>query len=182
MLLQNTYQSFIRNGANLAPEQKERFRELSAELSVLTLKCSQNKLKETNQYELMLTPEQTDGLPASALVAYAQAAKDKNREGYLVTLHAPSFIPFMKYSTHRELRRQLYLAYNTICTHDNEFNNLEIVQKLVNLRLERAQLLGYDTAADYVLTRRMAENSANVYKLLNELLEAYTPTDRKSVV
>ena len=176
MLLQNTYHSFIRNGANLSPDQKERFRELSAKLSVLTLKFSQNKLKETNQYELMLTAEQTDGLPDSALEAYAQAAKDKNREGYLVTLHAPSFVPFMKYSAHRELRQQLYMAYNTICTHDNEFNNLGIVQKLVNLRLERAQLLGYDTAADYVLTRRMAENSANVYKLLNELLEAYMPT------
>ena len=176
MLLQNTYHSFIRNGANLSPDQKERFRELSAKLSVLTLKFSQNKLKETNQYELMLTAEQTDGLPDSALEAYAQAAKDKNREGYLVTLHAPSFVPFMKYSAHRELRQQLYMAYNTICTHNNEFNNLGIVQKLVNLRLERAQLLGYDTAADYVLTRRMAENSANVYKLLNELLEAYMPT------
>ena len=176
MLLQNTYHSFIRNGANLSPDQKERFRELSAELSVLALKFSQNKLKETNQYELMLTAEQTDGLPDSALEAYAQAAKDKNREGYLVTLHAPSFVPFMKYSAHRELRQQLYMAYNTICTHNNEFNNLGIVQKLVNLRLERAQLLGYDTAADYVLTRRMAENSANVYKLLNELLEAYMPT------
>ena len=163
MLLQNTYHSFIRNGANLAPEQKERFRELSAELSVLTLKFSQNKLKETNQYELPLTPEQTDGLPDSALEAYAQAAKDKNKDGYIVTLHAPSFVPFMKYSTHRDLRQQLYMAYNTICTHDNEFNNLEIVQKLVNLRQERAQLLGYDTAADYVLCRRMAENSSNVY-------------------
>ena len=181
MLLQNTYHSFIRNGANLALEQKERFRELSAELSVLTLKFSQNKLKETNQYELPLTPEQTDGLPDSALEAYAQAAKDKNKDGYIVTLHAPSFVPFMKYSTHRDLRQQLYMAYNTICTHDNEFNNLEIVQKLVNLRLERAQLLGYDTAADYVLCRRMAENSANVYKLLNELLEAYTPTAHKEV-
>ena len=175
MLLQNTYDSFIRNGANLAPEQKERFRELSAELSVLTLKFSQNKLKETNQYELLLTQEQTDGLPDSALETYAQAAKDKNKEGYIVTLHAPSYVPFMKYSTHRELRRQLYMAYNTLCSHDNEFNNLEIVQKLVNLRMERAQLLGFETAADYVLCRRMAENSANVYKLLNELLEAYTP-------
>ena len=181
MLLQNTYNGFIRSGANLAPEQKERFRQLSAELSVLTLKFSQNNLKETNRYELLLTPEQTDGLPQSALDAYAQAAKDKNKDGYLVTLHAPSFVPFMKYSTHRALRQQLYMAYNTQCTHDDEFNNLEIVQKLVNLRLERAQLLGFDTVADYVLSRRMAENSANVYKLLNELLEAYTPTAHQEV-
>ena len=181
MLLQNTYNGFIRSGANLAPDQKERFRQISAELSVLTLKFSQNNLKETNRYELLLTPEQTDGLPQSALDAYAQAAKEKNQEVYLVTLHAPSFVPFMKYSTHRALRQQLYMAYNTQCTHDNEFNNLEIVQKLVNLRLERAQLLGFETVADYVLSRRMAENSANVYKLLNELLEAYTPTAHQEV-
>ena len=181
MLLQNTYNGFIRSGANLAPEQKERFRQLSAELSVLTLKFSQNNLKETNRYELLLTPEQTDGLPQSALDAYAQAAKDKNKDGYLVTLHAPSFVPFMKYSTHRALRQQLYMAYNTQCTHDDEFNNLEIVQKLVNLRLDRAQLLGFDTVADYVLSRRMAVNSTNVYKLLNELLEAYTPTAHQEV-
>ena len=181
MLLQNTYNGFIRSGANLAPEQKERFRQLSAELSVLTLKFSQNNLKETNRYELLLTPEQTDGLPQSALDAYAQAAKDKNKDGYIVTLHAPSFVPFMKYSTHRALRQQLYMAYNTQCTHEDEFNNLEIVQKLVNLRLERAQLLGFDTVADYVLSRRMAENSTNVYKLLNELLEAYTPTAHQEV-
>lgn len=181
MLLQNTYNSFIRNGANLAPEQKERFRQLSAELSVLTLKFSQNNLKETNRYELILTPEQTDGLPASALDTYAQAAKEKEKEGYLVTLHAPSFVPFMKYSTNRALRQQLYMAYNTQCTHDDEYNNLEIVQKLVNLRLERAQLLDFDTVADYVLSRRMAENSANVYKLLNELLDAYAPTAHQEV-
>ena len=181
MLLQNTYNSFIRNGANLTSEQKERFRQLSAELSVLTLKFSQNNLKETNRYELLLTPEQTDGLPTSALDAYAQAAKDKNQEGYLVTLQAPSFVPFMKYSSHRELRKQLYMAYNTQCTHDDEFNNLEIVQKLVNLRLERAQLLGYSTVADYVLSKRMAENSDNVYKLLNELLDAYKPTAHQEV-
>ena len=181
MLLQNTYNSFIRNGANLAPEQKERFRQLSAELSVLTLKFSQNNLKETNRYELILTSEQTDGLPASALDAYAQAAKEKEKEGYLVTLHAPSFVPFMKYSTNRALRQQLYMAYNTQCTHDDEYNNLEIVQKLVNLRLERAKLLGFNTVADYVLSRRMAENSANVYKLLNELLDAYAPTAHQEV-
>lgn len=181
MLLQNTYNSFIRNGANLAPEQKERFRQLSAELSVLTLKFSQNNLKETNRYELILTSEQTDGLPASALDSYAQAAKEKEKEGYLVTLHAPSFVPFMKYSTNRALRQQLYMAYNTQCTHDDEYNNLEIVQKLVNLRLERAKLLGFNTVADYVLSRRMAENSVNVYKLLNELLDAYAPTAHQEV-
>ena len=181
MLLQNTYDGFIRSGANLTPEQKERFRQISAEMSVLTLRFSQNNLKETNAYELALQADQLDGLPESALHAYAQTAQEKGKEGHIVTLQAPSFIPFMKYSQHRELRQQLYMAYNTQCTHDNEYNNMEIVKKLVNLRLERAQLLGFQTAADYVLTRRMAEKSENVYKLLNQLLEAYAPTAHKEV-
>ena len=181
MLLKNTYEGFIRNGANLTGEQKERFRQLSAELSVLTLKFSQNNLKETNEYELPLTFEQLMGLPESALEAYAQTAKEKGKDNYIVTLQAPSFVPFMKYCKDRKLREQLYMAYNTQCTHDNEYNNMEIVKQLVNLRLEIAQLLGYETVADYVLTRRMAENSRNVYQLLNQLLEAYTPTAHKEL-
>jgi len=181
MLLQNTYDGFIRSGANLPEEQKERFRKLSSELSILTLKFSQNNLKETNNYELPLTLEQLEGLPDSALEAYAQTAKEKGKDNYIVTLEAPSYIPFMKYCKNRKLREQLYMAYNTQCTQDNEYNNLEIVKKLVNLRLERTQLLGFDTVADYVLTRRMAANSENVYQLLNQLLEAYTPTAQKEV-
>ena len=181
MLLNKTYDGFIRSGANLSDEQKERFRNLSSELSVLTLKFSQNNLKEKNSYELPLTLEQLEGLPESALTAYAQTAKEKGKENYIVTLEAPSFIPFMKYCKNRELREQLYRAYNTQCTHDNEYNNLDIVKKLVNLRLELAQLLGFETAADYVLSKRMAANSNNVYQLLNQLLEAYTPTAQKEV-
>ena len=181
MLLQNTYDGFIRSGANLTPEQKERFREISSEMSVLTLRFSQNNLKETNNFELPLQEDQLEGLPESALNAYAQTAKEKGKEGHIVTLQAPSFVPFMKYSKCRELRKQLYMAYNTQCTHDNEYNNMEIVKKLVNLRLERAQLLGFPTAADFVLTRRMAEKSDNVYQLLNQLLEAYMPTAHQEV-
>ena len=182
MLLQNTYDGFIRSGANLSEAQKERFREISTEMSILTLNFSQNNLKETNGYELVLDVSQLDGLPENARETYAQAANERGKEGqYIVTLHAPSFVPFMKYSTHRELREKLYMAYNTQCTHPNEHNNMEIVKKLVNLRQERARLLGFDTAADYVLTRRMAENSDNVYRLLDQLLEAYTPTARREV-
>ena len=181
MLLQNTYDGFIRSGANLTDEQKERFRQISAEMSVLTLNFSQNNLKETNAYELQLEESQLGGLPESTLEAYAQTAREKGKEGHIVTLHAPSFVPFMKYSTERGLRQQLYMAYNTQCMKDNEHNNEEIVKKLVNLRLERAQLLGFQTAADFVLTRRMAENSANVYRLLDQLLEAYTPTALREV-
>ena len=181
MLLKKTYDGFIRSGANLSDEHKKRFRKLSSELSVLTLKFSQNNLKEKNSYELPLTLEQLEGLPESALTAYAQTAKERSKENYIVTLEAPSFIPFMKYCKNRKLREQLYRAYNTQCTHDNEYNNLDIVKKLVNLRLELAQLLGFETAADYVLTKRMAANSNNVYQLLNQLLEAYTPTAQKEV-
>ena len=181
MLLINTYDGFIRSGANLTNDKKERFRQISSELSVLTLRFSQNKLKETNNYELLLNKEQLTGIPESIIETYLHAAKEKGKEGYLVTLHAPSYGPFMKYCSHRQLRQELYMAYNTLCTHENEFNNMEIVRKLVNLRQERAQLLGFKTAADYVLTRRMAENSDNVYLLLIQLLEAYTPTALQEV-
>lgn len=175
-LLQNTYDGFIRNGANLTKVQKERFRQISTEMSLLTLRFSQNILKETNNYELLLTQEQLQGIPESIKEAYKQAAQEKGKEGYLVTLHSPSFVPFMKYCNNRALRQQLYMAYNTMCIKDNDYNNEGIVKKLVNLRLERAQLLGFNTAADYVLTRRMAENSQNVYRLLNQMAEAYMPT------
>ena len=175
-LLQNTYDGFIRNGANLTKVQKERFRQISTEMSLLTLRFSQNILKETNNYELLLTQEQLQGIPESIKEAYKQAAQEKGKEGYLVTLHSPSFVPFMKYCNNRALRQQLYMAYNTMCIKDNDYNNEEIVKKLVNLRLERTQLLGFNTAADYVLTRRMAENSQNVYRLLNQMAEAYMPT------
>ena len=181
MLLEKTYDGFIRSGANLSNEQKERFRQISSELSVLTLQFSQNHLKETNHYELLLTLDQLDGIPESIIESYAQTAKEKGKEGYIVTLQAPSYIPFMKYSANRNLRQQLYMAYNTQCIHDNEYNNTEIVKKLVNLRLERAQLLGYPSVADFVLKRRMAENSRNVYNLLDQLLEAYGPTVQKEV-
>ena len=181
MLLQKTYDSFIRNGANLSETEKERFRQISTELSTLTLRFSQNHLKETNNYELQLKAEDLAGIPESTIEAYAQAAKEKGKEGYIVTLHAPSYIPFMKYSNKRSLRQELYMAYNTQCAKDNEYNNMEVVKKLVNLRLERAQLLGYQNAADYVLTKRMAENSENVYNLLNQLLEAYSPTAQKEL-
>jgi len=181
MLLEQTKRSFIRCGANLSEKDKEEFRKTSAELSLNTLKFSQNLLKEKNAYELALTEEQLEGLPESAISAYAQTAQEKGKKGYIVTLQAPSYVPFMKYAKNRELRKELYMAYNTQCTHDNEFNNLEIVKTLVNLRLKRAQLLGFSTAADYVLKERMAESSENVYQLLNQLLEAYTPTARQEV-
>ena len=183
MLLQKTYDGFVRSGANLEGDARERYRQLSTELSTLTLRFSQNNLKETNNFELVLTgKEQLAGLPESAIEAAAETAKEKGKEGsWVITLDAPSFIPFMKYSEDRALRHQLYLAYNTQCTQDNEYNNLEIVKRLVNIRMELAQLLGYETYADYVLKKRMAETGEAVYKLLNQLLDAYTPTAREEV-
>lgn len=175
-LLEKTYDGFQRNGANLSEKDKETYRNLSMELSSLTLKFSQNHLKETNKYELVLTDEaDLEGLPESTREAAALTAKEKGKEGWVITLQAPSCVPFMKYSKRRDLRKQLYLAYNTQCTHDDEFNNEEIVKKLVNLRMQIAQLLGFTDYADYVLRKRMAEDSTHVYKLLNDLLEAYTP-------
>ena len=175
-LLEKTYDGFQRNGANLSEKDKETYRNLSMELSSLTLKFSQNHLKETNKYELVLTDEaDLEGLPESTREAAALTAKEKGKEGWVIILQAPSYVPFMKYSKRRDLRKQLYLAYNTQCTHDDEFNNEEIVKKLVNLRMQIAQLLGFTDYADYVLRKRMAEDSTHVYKLLNDLLEAYTP-------
>lgn len=181
-LLEKTYDGFIRNGANLSDADKETFRKLSMELSTLTLHFSQNHLKETNKYELVLTSEaELEGLPESIIEAAAHTAKEKGKEGWIITLQAPSYVPFMKYSSNRNLRKELYMAYNTQCTHRDELDNTDIVKQLVNLRMELAQLLGFTDYADYVLRKRMAENSEHVYQLLNQLLDAYTPTAHKEV-
>ena len=182
-LLQKTYDGFIRNGANLSEKDKETYRRLSAELSSLTLKFSQNHLKETNSFEMVLTDKNDlEGLPESTVEAAAHTAREKGKENcWIFTLQAPSYVPFMKYSARRRLRKKLYMAYNTQCTHENECNNTDIVKRIVNVRREMAQLLGFTDFADYVLRKRMAEDSVHVYKLLDDLLEAYTPTARKEV-
>ncbi|MGM9729794.1 MAG: M3 family metallopeptidase [Prevotella sp.] len=177
MLLDNCYDGFVRSGALLDDEGKERLRNLTEEASLLSLQFSQNLLKENKAFTLHITDEaQLDGLPETAREAAALAAKEAEKEGWLFTLDYPSYSPFMTYSTQRELRRQLYMARNTEGTHDNTENNLEICKRLINLRREIAQLLGYETYADYVLVHRMASNAENVYKLLNDLIDAYKPT------
>lgn len=182
MLLDNSYDGFIRSGALLDETGKDKLRKLTEEASILSLQFSQNLLKENKAYELHITDEQQlEGLPDTAREAAAQTAKDKNVEGWIFTLDFPSFSPFMTYSTQRELRRQMYMARNTECTHDNKENNIDICKRLVNLRREIAQLLGYETYADYVLKHRMASNVANVYKLLDDLIDAYKPTALKEV-
>ena len=182
MLLTNTYEGFMRHGALLSDEQKEQLRRISAELGVLSLQFSQNKLKDTNDFVLHLTDDtDLEGLPDSAIDLARQTAKEQNMEGYVFTLQAPSYTPFLTYSARRELREKMYKAYNTLCTHANENNNVAIVGKIVNLHREMAQLLGYDTYADYALTRRMAEKKEHVYQLLNQLIEAYMPTAKEEV-
>lgn len=176
-LTEDTYKGFVRSGANLQGADKEKYRELSRQLSLLTLQFSENNLKETNDYQLILTNEaQLKGLPQSAIDAAAETAREKQKEGWVFTLHAPSYIPFLTYAADRNLRKEIYMAYNTKCTHANACNNLGIVKQLANIRLALAKLLGYKDYASYKLERRMAQNSANVYHLLDQLLEAYRPT------
>ena len=180
MLLDNCYEGFVRSGALLDEAGKERLRQLTEEASILSLQFSQNLLKEQKAFTLDITDEALlDGLPETAREAAALTAKEQGKQGWVFTLDYPSFSPFMTYSTQRELRKQLYMARNTICTHNNSENNLEICKRLINLRREIAQLLGYKTYADYVLKRRMASNARNVYHLLDDLIDAYRPTAMK---
>lgn len=179
-LLEETYNGFVRNGANLQGEAREKYRSLCMELSLLTLKFSENNLKETNAYRLVLTEEaQLSGLPESVVEAAAETAREKGVEGWAFTLQAPAYGPFMAYADNRELRRELYMAYNTQCTRDNASNNLEIVKRIANARMETARLLGYEDFAEYNLQERMARNKAAVYQLLDRLLEAYLPAARQ---
>ena len=182
MLLQSCYDSFVRNGANLNEEDKQTYRQLTSELGILSLQFSQNKLKDQNAFTLHITNEtDLEGLPESAIDAAKEEAKSRKLEGWVFTLQAPSYGPFLTYSAKRELRQQMYMAYNTICTHDNENNNIDIVKQIVNHHREIAQLLGYKTYADYTLVKRMAQNSETVYNLLQQLLVAYKSTAEKEV-
>ena len=180
MLLDNCYDGFVRSGALLDEEGKEKLRQLTEEASMLSLQFSQNLLKENKAFTLDITDEALlDGLPETAREAAALTAKEQGKQGWVFTLDMPSYSPFMTYSTQRELRKQLYMARNTVCIHDNSENNLDICKRLVNLRREIAQLLGYKTYADYVLKHRMASNVRNVYRLLDHLIDAYKPTAEK---
>ena len=177
MLLDKQYDAFVRSGALLDEQGKEKLRILTEEASMLSLQFSQNLLKENKAFTLHITDKaQLSGLPDTAIEAAAQTAKDKKLEGWVFTLDYPSYSPFMTYSNQRDLREKMYMARNTECIHNNEQNNLEICKRLINVRREIAQLLGYGTYAEYVLKHRMASNTANVYKLLDDLIDAYKPT------
>lgn len=178
MLLQRTYDSFARSGANLQGPDRDTYRRLSAELSELTTKFGQNVLKELNTYEIWLTKDDLAGLPESSVEAAALAAKEKGREGeYLFTLAQPTYMAFMKYSSRRDLREKMYRLYNGRNI-KGEYSNVEVMKRIVEVRRQIANLLGYKTYADYSLERTMAQTPANVYNLLDQLRDAYRPAQQ----
>ncbi|MHA7865301.1 M3 family metallopeptidase [Flagellimonas marinaquae] len=175
-LLEKKYKNFSRNGANLTEENKKRLREIDTELAKLKLTFGENVLAETNKYEMLLTDEKdVEGLPDGTKEAAAQLAESKDKEGWLITLDYPSYIPFMKYAKNRELRKELSMAFGSKGFHNDELDNQENVKRIVKLRHERAKLLGYKTHAHFVLEERMAETPEKVLDFLNELLEKAKP-------
>jgi len=175
-LLEKTFKSFSRNGANLPEDKKSRLREIDEEQAKLKLTFGENILAETNAYELHLTDEKDlAGLPESQMEAVAAEAKSRDKEGWVITLDYPSYIPFMKYADNRDLRKTLSLAFGSKAFQGNKNDNQENVLKIARLRHERAQLLGYDTHAHFVLEERMAKTPEKVKSFLNELLEKAKP-------
>ena len=181
-LLSDTYDAFVRSGALLGKEDKERFAAIETELAQLGLQFSQNELKQTNEFELHITnPDDLSGLPDTAKEAAELAAKEKGKEGWLFTLQAPSYIPFLTYCDNRELRKQMYMEKNTICCKGDTFDNREIIRRIVNLRHELTSLLGYKCYADYALANRMAKTTSRVNDLIEKLYDAYMPVAKKEV-
>ena len=175
-LLEDTWKAFVKGGANLTGDARKRFQEITTELSRLSLKFEENVLAETNGFTLHVTDKgQLSGLPEDVLETAAQQAQEKGKEGWLFTLHAPVYVPFMKYADNRELREKMFRAYGSRGNRGNQYDNKEIIRQMTALRLEKAQLLGYATYAEYVLGNRMAQTPENVNKFLNQLLEASHP-------
>lgn len=181
-LVEKMYTDFVRNGALLDEKQKARVREIDQELSKLGPQFADNVLKATNQFELVVTDkQQLKGLPDSAIEAAALSAQDRGKkEAWIISLQAPSYVPFMTYAENRALREKLWRAYNSRCL-GGEADNQEMIRKIVSLRYERAQLMGFKNHADFVLQERMAENSKRVFKFLNELLDASLEPARKDI-
>ena len=175
-LLEESYQNFARNGANLPEKKQARLREIDQELAKLSLEFGEHVLAETNAFQLHVTEENdVAGLPESTKDAALQLAKKEEKEGYIFTLHYPSYLPFMKYAQNRTLRKTMALAFGAKGFQDNKNNNESIVLDIVKLRHERANLLGYNTHADFVLEQRMAKKPSKVEAFLDELLEKAKP-------
>lgn len=175
-LLEETYKSFTRNGVNLPKEKQDQLMKISQEQSITKMQFGQNALKDKNSFELVITDkEKLEGLPESALEAAALTAKERGKEGYVFTLDQSSYSSFLKYCKNEDLRKQVYMAYMTIGAKDNQYNNFDLIRKIVDLSRQSAQILGYKTYADFVLEKRMAKNPAKVYEFLNQLADAYKP-------
>ncbi|MDR2847735.1 MAG: M3 family metallopeptidase, partial [Bacteroidales bacterium] len=171
-LLEETYKAFVRNGADLSPENQAQLRKLNQDISMLQLGFRQNLLAENNAFQLNVTDEnKLSGLPAAQKAAAATAAKTAGKEGWVFTLHNPSIMPFLQFADDRDLRKQMLEAYLSRGNNNNANDNKEIIVQLVGKRLEKAKLLGFINYADYALSNRMAQNSANVYTLLNRIWE-----------
>ncbi|MBO5815906.1 MAG: M3 family metallopeptidase [Bacteroidales bacterium] len=180
-LLEDNYKSFVRGGANLSDEDKELYSKWSEELSLITLQFSKNVLAATNAYVLNITDStQLGGLPEFVKTMAAETAVEKGLEGWAFTLDAPSYSPFLKYSTERDLRKQIWTAYNTRSI-GGENDNTEIVKKIVDLRIKIANILGYETYADYALEERMAKNKLTVNEFIKDLLEPSMEFAKKDV-
>tara|TARA_B100001248_G_C27399698_1_gene469134 strand:+ start:14303 stop:16330 length:2028 start_codon:yes stop_codon:yes gene_type:complete len=180
-LLEDVYKSFVRNGANLEPEKKEQLRDIDKNLAPLSSKFSENVLKAINAFELYLEEKDLEGLPESFVEAAKHAAEEKGKaDQYLVSLQAPSFIPFITYSSRRDLREKVWRAYTTKCV-EGELSNKEIIKKAVELRHKRAKLLGFSSHADYVLEERMAKSVSKVEDFLENLYQVSRPAAEKDV-
>ena len=175
-LLDKKYKGFSRNGALLSEDKKSRLREIDAELAKLKLTFGENVLAETNNYELHITNESDlKGLPEDTIETARSIAKSKDKEGWIFTLDVPSYSPFITYADNRELRKEIAIAYGKKAFQNNDFDNQENVKKIVALRHERAQLLGYESHSHFVLEERMAQNPDKVKSFLNDLLSKAKP-------
>lgn len=181
-LLNETYKGFVRSGALLDEEDKKKLEKINMELSIKSLQFGQNILASTNAYFKHITNrEDLTGIPDSILSQYAEEAKERNLEGYVITLQYPSYIPVMTYAKNRELRKELALANGKKSFDNGEFDNQNLIKELITLRYQKAQLLGYKNFADFVLEERMAKSPNNVLTFLNELLEKATPYAKKEI-
>lgn len=179
-LVSNKYKSFVRNGANLNKKDKAELRKIDIALSKLKLKFGENVLAETNAFELNITDKKNlKGLPETAMEAAHMIAKQKNKDGWIFTLDYPSYIPFMTYADSREMRKKMAIAFGAKAFQNNKYNNHQIVLDIVKLRHKRANLLGYNTHAHFVLEERMAETPENVTDFLEDLLTKARPAAEK---
>lgn len=182
MLLEKIYKNFTRNGANLDTEKQTRLREIDKLLSLTSLKFGENVLAETNNFQLHISNEnELEGIPEAVKESAKEIAKDKGKEGYILTLDFPTYIPVMKFSKNRNLRKQMFLGFGSKAFKDNEFNNEQNVLEIVKLRLERAQLLGFESHANFVLEERMAKSIDNVETFLDDILDKSLPVAKKEI-